>query len=169
MNLRLSKKRAARSAPAFNGEHDRLRDEMDRTFDRFFNDPFGAGFIDPKALRPTGWMPAIDASEGDAGTTIRVEAPGIRGKDRYISVSGGTVTIAAQKEESSEANDKSFFHCERAVGAFWRSIDFTDTVDVDKITADAENGVFTIHVAKKSRAKAKQIAVRPARKVPMGG
>jgi HSP20 family protein len=170
MNLSLWNKRPSTSLAPLNGDLARLRDEMDRTFDRFFTDPFALGMIEPKALRAEGWLPAIDVSETDAEVTIRAEAPGIPAKDLDISVSGSTLTISGQKEESTEKKEENFYHCERRFGSFRRSIDLPETADADKVTAESDNGVVTIHIAKKPGAKPKQVEVKPAaKKVAVAG
>lgn len=159
MNLNLWKKRESTNGLA------RLREEMDRTLDRFFTEPFG--LIEPKALA-ADWVPAIDVSETDAELTVRAEVPGIAAKDLDISVSGSTLTIAGEKEESSEKCEKNVCHCERRFGSFRRAIDLPETLDADKISAESDNGVVTIHIPKKPGAKAKQVEVKPvAKKVPV--
>lgn len=146
----------------------RLRDEMDRSFDRLFSEPLGA--IEPRALRAEGWMPAIDVSESDGEVLIRAEAPGIAAKDLEISVSGRALLISGKKEETTEKKDENFYHCERRFGSFRRVIDLPETADTDKITAEADNGVVTVRVAKKPGAKPKQVEIKPAagaKKVPV--
>lgn len=170
MSLSLWKKpRPSPSLAPFNGELARLRDEVDRTFDRFFSDPFAFGLIEPKDLRSEGWVPVIDMSETDSEVTIRAEVPGIPAKDLDISVSGNTLTIAGQKQESSEKKEENYYHCERRFGSFRRMIELPDTVDTDKVTAETDNGVVTIRVAKKPGAKAKQVEIKPAKKVAVTG
>lgn len=165
MNLSLWRKR-----DPFNGGLARLREEMDRTFDRFFSEPFGVGPIEPKSLRPEGWVPPLDVSETDSEVTIRAEVPGIPAKDLDISVSGTMLTIAGQKEETTEKKEENFYQCERRFGSFRRVIDLPDTVDPEKVTAESDNGVVTIHVAKKPGAKSKQVDVKPAgKKVAVAG
>ncbi|MCC6659531.1 MAG: Hsp20/alpha crystallin family protein [Phycisphaerales bacterium] len=157
MNLSLWRRR-----DPLNGGLSRFRDEIDRTFERFMSEPFG--LIEAKSPRPEGWAPAIDVCETDAEVTIRAEAPGIPAKELDISVSGNTLTIAGQKEESSEKEEENFYHCERRFGSFRRSIDLPETVDADRISAESDNGVVTIHIAKKPGAKPKQIEVKAAAK-----
>jgi HSP20 family protein len=169
MNLSLWKKRPS-TALALNGDLTRLRSEMDRAFDRFFTDPLAFAAIEPKALRAEGWLPALDVSETDSEITVRAEVPGVAAKDLDISVSDGTLTIAGQKEEKCETKDDQYCCCERRFGTFRRSIDLPDSVDADKISADTDNGVVTIHVPKKPGAKPKQIEVKPtAKKVAVAG
>lgn len=129
----------------------------------------GLGAIEPKMVRAEGWAPAIDVSETDAQVTVRAEIPGVAGKDLDITISGGTLTIAGQKQEKSESKEEGYCCCERRFGSFRRSIELPDTVDADKIYAESDNGVVTIHIPKKPGAKPKQIEVKPAaKKVPAG-
>lgn len=171
MNLSLWKKRTpSASLSPFNGDLARLRDEMERTFERFYTDPFALGMLEPKALRSEGWLPAIDVTETDAEVTIRAEVPGIAAKDLNISVSGKVLSIAGQKEEKCETKDEGYCCCERRFGSFRRSIDLPDTVDADKVNAESDNGLVTIHIPKKPGAKPKQIDVKTSsKKIPVAG
>jgi HSP20 family protein len=140
---------------------------MDRTFERFLNEPLG--FIEPKALRTEGWFPALDVSETDTEVTVRAEVPGIAAKDLDISVTNHTLSICGKKEEQEEKKGEDFYHCERRFGSFRRVIDLPETVDADKVAAESDNGVVTIRVAKKPGPKPKQIEIKPAaKKVAVG-
>jgi HSP20 family protein len=145
-----------------------LREQMDRTFDRFFSEPWG--LIEPKTFRTEGWFPAVDVSETDKEVTIRAEMPGIAAKDLDISILGTALTISGQKEEQEEQKCEDFCHCERRFGSFRRAMDLPETIDADKITAESDNGVVTIHVAKKPGVRSKKVEVKPtAKKVPVAG
>lgn len=151
-----------------NGGLARLRDEMERTFQRFFAEP--AAIIEPKLLRSEGWIPPLDVSETDNEVTIRAEVPGIPAKDLNISVSGNRLTISGTKQEQEEKKGENFYRCERRFGSFQRLIDLPETVDPDKVSAESDNGVVTIHVAKRPGAKPRQVEVKPsAKKVAVAG
>lgn len=147
-----------RPAPAGGGLA-RLRNEVDRIFEQFFVEPWGA--IEPKDLRSEGWLPAIDMSETDIGVTVRAEIPGIPVKDLDISISGNTLSISGEKEEKQEKKQENFYHCERRFGSFRRVIELPETVDPDKVTAESDNGVVTIHVAKKPGVRPRKVEVKP--------
>jgi HSP20 family protein len=142
----------------------RLRDEMDRTFDRFFSEPLGLGGLEPKALRDDGWIPPLDVSETDTEVTIRAEVPGIPAKDVEISVTGNMLTIAGKKESHEEKKGEDFYQSERRFGSFRRVVALPDGVDPDKVTAESDNGVVTVHVAKRPGVKPKVVEVKPATK-----
>lgn len=147
----------------------RLRDEMDRTIDRFITEPFGLGELQP-ALRTEGWLPPLDVSETENEVTIRAEIPGVSAKDLDISVTDSMLAISGQKEEMDEKKDENFYRCERRFGAFRRVVELPETVDPDKVNADIENGVLNIRVAKKPGAKPRHVEVKTGnRKVPVAG
>lgn len=102
--------------------------------------------------------------------TIRAEVPGIAAKDLDISLSGTALTISGQKEETSEKQDENYFRCERSFGSFRRVIELPESVDTDKVAAESDNGVVTIHITKRPGAKPKQVEVKPAgKKVSVAG
>jgi HSP20 family protein len=173
MSLTLFRKRNPLSIVPANGEFARLRDEMDRTLERFYNEPFGMLGAEPKALRTTGWIPPLDVSENETEVTIRAEVPGIPTKDLDISITGNVLTMSGKKEEMTEKKEDDFYQCERRFGSFRRVIELPETIDAEKVTAEADNGVVTIHVAKKPGVKPKHVEVKPAanvgKKVPIAG
>ncbi|MCW5756803.1 MAG: Hsp20/alpha crystallin family protein [Phycisphaeraceae bacterium] len=135
----------------------RLREEMDRTFDRFFTDPLDV--LDPVLLRQNGWAPPLDISEADGGFIVRAEVPGIASKDLDVSVAGRTLTISGAKNERSEVKDEDFYQCERRFGSFRRSIELPEEADADTVSAEVDSGVLTVHVAKKPGVQRRQVPV----------
>jgi HSP20 family protein len=135
-----------------------LRSEMDRMFDRFFTDPWG--MLEPKILRESGLFPRLDLSETDTEVTVRTEIPGIDPKSLNVSISGYTLMISGEKKEEKEREGENFYHCERRFGSFRREVELPAGIDPDKVTAEYENGVATIRVAKKPTAKPKYIPVQ---------
>lgn len=163
MNLTLWKRREST-----NGGLARLRDEVDRTIDRFFSDPLGA--LDFRMLRSEGWLPPVDVSENDRSVTVHMEVPGIAAKDLEVSISGTTLTVSGRKEECTEAKHEDYFHSERRFGTFRRSIELPEAVDPDRVSAEADSGVVTITIAKKPGARSRHVEIKPAaaaRRVPV--
>lgn len=157
MNLSVWRKR-----DPINGGLARLRDEMERTFDRFFNEPFGVG--DSGLLRTEGWVPPLDMSETDNELLIRAETPGIPAKDIEVSVTGNMLTISGKKEEAREERNANYYHSERRFGSFRRVVELPASADTTKVSAEADNGVVTIHIAKKAGLKPTHIEVKPVGK-----
>jgi HSP20 family protein len=159
MNLNIWKKPVTAST-----ELTRLRDEMEQAFERFFTDPMGLMPFESRSLRNEGWLPALDVIDNENEVTIKAEVPGIPIKDLDINISGTTLTISGEKEELTDSKGENYYRCERRFGSFRRVVELPDTIDADKITADADNGLITVHVAKKPGAKPRTVEVRPVGK-----
>jgi HSP20 family protein len=149
-------------------EFARTRDEMDRLLGRVFGSSMP--MLENGATRIEGWIPPIDVSETDDEILIRSELPGIAARDLEITITGSTLTISGKKEEKEETEQEDFYRCERRFGAFRRVVDLPESADQERISADSDNGVVTIHVAKKPGQRAKRIEVKPTtRRVPVPG
>lgn len=135
----------------------RLRSEMDRMFDRFFNDPWG----DRDFLGGSFKIgPRLDMSESENDLTIKAELPGIDPKDVDVSVQGNELTIRGEKKQEKEEKRRDYQYVERQYGSFHRSVPLPTSVDADKVEASYKNGILTLTLAKKPDAKAKRIEVK---------
>jgi HSP20 family protein len=136
-----------------------LRTEMDRLFDTFIREPFGA--LDWPAFLggERGW-PAVDVSESDREVTIRAELPGIDPKELDVSVTGNQVVISGEKKETQETKEKGFYHSEARYGSFRRAIPLPEGADSEKVDAQYAQGVLTLTIAKTPAAAAKRIEIK---------
>lgn len=143
----------------------RFHSEIDRLFDRFFQEPFlGFGSSPEPRSWGSGWSPSIDIRESEHQLTVQVELPGVDPDDLDISVSGDVLTISGQKREESEERREGYYHSERRFGSFRRTVPLPVAVDRDAIAADYERGVLTISLPKSEKAVAKRIPVSTKRK-----
>ena len=155
MNLTLWKKRGL-----FNGNVVRLRDEIDRTIGRFLGEHpswFG-GF---SGIDAEDWVPPIDVVETDGQLLIKAEVPGIAARDLDVSVVGHTLSISGKKSEARETREAGVCQSERTFGAFRRNIELPDTVDPESVTAECENGLLTVTMARRSGMKPRHVEVKP--------
>ena len=147
----------------------RTREEMDRLLGRFLTATPLSSF-ETRSTRLEGWIPAIDVSETDEGVVIRAEVPGIAARDLEITVTGNILNISGKKEEKEEVDQEDFYRCERRFGSFRRVIDLPESIDPERVTADVDNGIVTIRVAKKPGLRSRRVEVKPAsRRVPVPG
>jgi HSP20 family protein len=135
-----------------------LRGEMDRLFDSFVREPFGA--IDWPKWADGKWSPAIDVAEDEKELTVRAELPGIDPKDIDVSVVGGEIVLCGEKKESSETKEKGVYHSETRYGSFRRVIPLPDGIDTEHVDAQYANGVLTIRLPKTTPAVTKRIEVK---------
>ena len=140
----------------------RFRTEMDRLFDRFFEEPWAAA----EETLPR-WAPSLDVSETDKEISIRAEVPGVAPADLEVTVSNNILTISGHKKEYSEQEGENVYHCERCFGAFHRSIELPAGADADKVAAEERDGVLTVRIPKLASARGRRIPVNAGqRKVP---
>jgi len=154
----------------------RLRDEMDRLFQRFVGEPMGLGDSGEDGSSRTrnwmtAWQPSIEVAENDNEIIVRAELPGVNTDDVNVSVSGNELTISGEKREFHEetGSDDNTYYCERRYGSFRRSIDLPSDVDAERITAESHNGVMTIHVPRSEKSRRRHIEVRASNGHGSGG
>jgi HSP20 family protein len=135
-----------------------LRGEMDRLFDTFLREPFGA--LDWPQWGVSKWSPAIDVAEDDKELSVRAELPGIDPKDLDVSVVGNQLVLSGEKRESSESKEKGVYHSETRYGSFRRTVALPDGVDTEHVDAQYANGVLTLRLPKTAPASQKRIEVK---------
>jgi len=136
---------------------ERLRTEMDRFVERFFQDPWAP--LDLPYHFGGQWLPAVDIAEGDDEITLRAEIPGIEPKDLDVSVSGNLLTLSGEKKESHELKGRDYYRSERRFGSFRRSIQLPCTVKADQVSAEYSNGVLTVNLKKQESGTRKRVPV----------
>lgn len=136
----------------------RLRNEMERVFDRFFGAAPLEWPADWPAVFGTG-VPALDIAETDDEVVVRVELPGVDAKDLDVTVTGDMLTLTGEKKSQTEQKGENYFHSERRFGSFRRTVRLPTGVDRDSVAASYANGVLTIRMKKQESAKAKKVKV----------
>ncbi len=130
-----------------------LQEEVNDLLESFF------GRREPEESGPT-WGPRVDIHETKDGYIFEVELPGVTKDDIKLTVHDNTLTIEGEKKyPHAEQKDCDCHRQERIFGRFQRSFSLPSVVDPDKIEAKFENGVLTIHLAKKEVAKPREIPI----------
>ena len=88
----------------------------------------------------------------DSGDSYLLEAdlPGFKKENIHVDISGGVLTISAERRDESKETDKkgNIVHSERIYGSFERSFDLTD-IDEGSISASYTDGVLKLVMPKK--------------------
>jgi len=134
----------------------RMRDEMERVFDRFVRDPFDL-VVHPEHRT---WLPALDVIDNESEIVVKAEVPGMAAKDVNVSISGNRLILSGEKQESKEQKSEGCYISERSFGAFHRSIELPEGIDPDKVSAEQTDGVLTVRIPKLKTAKPKHIPVK---------
>ena len=141
-----------------------FRMEMDRLFDRFFNEPWGLSRdLFSEVPLSSGWVPSVDITEGEKEVALRVEIPGVEAGNIDVSINGNILTLQGEKREEHEESNEQYFHSERAFGSFRRSLELPANVDPEQVSAEHKNGVLTIRIQKRKGAESRRIPVTIAK------
>ena len=135
-------------------ELDRIRREMDRLWDSFFERR------PARVEEVSEWFPSLDVSETDSEYVVKVEVPGIDPKDIEISLMNNLLTIKGEKKQEKEEKEENYHLIERSYGSFTRSIRLPSQVQNDKINATYKNGVLKVTLPKTEEAKKKEIKIK---------
>ena len=135
-----------------------LRHAMDRLFDS----AFVSGF---PYQTETSWNLALDVSESDDAFLVKASIAGVKPEDLDVTFAGNALTIKGETKEEKDVEDKRYHLRERRYGTFARSLTLPSSVDVDKLQANFNDGVLTLHLPKMEQAKPKRIEIQSGSKM----
>jgi HSP20 family protein len=122
-----------------------------------FEDMMNRLFSESAGTRP--WAPPVDISETENELTLKADIPGVKLEDVSIEVENGTLSISGSRTFENEATKGGYHRQERSFGAFRRAFVLPETVDLEKVGAEYNNGVLTVSLPKKELAKPRTIKI----------
>jgi HSP20 family protein len=105
------------------------------------------------------WTPPIDVYETPERYVVAAELPGLTRDEIELAMADSRLTIRGQRVAKS-GDDIHYHQVERGHGAFSRTFEFNDKIDVEAVTADLANGVLTVTLPKVPPAPRRKIDVR---------
>jgi HSP20 family protein len=130
-----------------------VRDEIHDLFSRAFGNDVDMWGLD----RMT---PSLDLAETGDALEIRMDIPGMEGKDINIHVSDHVLTINGERKEDREEKGKTWHRVERRSGSFSRSLTLPCHVKEDAVEAHYNNGILVVRLPKAEEAKARKVPVK---------
>src|SRR5215831_19262590 len=103
------------------------------------------------------FTPAVDVYEDEHNLVLKLEVPGMNEEDLKVSMENNSLTISGERKFEKEEKEENFHRIERRYGSFMRTFRLPNTVDTESVEANYEKGVLRINLAKKAKAKPKQI------------
>jgi HSP20 family protein len=116
----------------------------------------------------TSWAPAVDIYETEHELVVKTDLPDVDLKNLDIRVENNILTIRGERKFENKVNESNYLRIERSYGWFARSFALANTVNVEAIKADYQNGVLTLTIPKREEAKPKQIKVNVAASATSG-
>lgn len=128
----------------------RVTDTFDRLFDEFFG-----------AWRPTrAGMPALNWITEPDQYVFEAAVPGVAKEDLSIEAVRGRLTIAGERKSAAERTEARQFTAGRFQGKFSRTVTLPEDADVNQVSAELENGILTVRIAKQAEARPRRIEIQ---------
>tara|TARA_Y100001960_G_C14107112_1_gene555706 strand:+ start:135 stop:572 length:438 start_codon:yes stop_codon:yes gene_type:complete len=129
-------------------------DEMDN----IINTMFGSDWNFPSNHK--GWSPAVDVKETNELFSITANIPGLTKKDVKVNISKKQISISGKMIIETDNENSQFHYRERPSGAFNRSFNIPESVNVEDISASFSNGILEIKLPKHENILSKEREIK---------
>ena len=137
------------------GQFERLRRELD--------DVFGVAGL-PNSIRSVapGTVPAVNVGRTPTSVEIYAFAPGLDASKIEVTLDRGVLRISGERASDIPADNPQVhvYTRERGATSFTRAISLPDDVDPDKVSANYQDGVLRVSVARRESVQPKRITVQ---------
>ncbi len=133
-----------------------LQDEMNR----LFSSTFTRGGGSDEQMFGGNWTPSVDIFENKDNIVLEAELPGLKPEDVNISIENNVLTISGERKFEKKDEGDNFHRVERGYGSFTRSFTLPPTVSAENATAEFENGILHLTLAKREEAKPRRIEIK---------
>lgn len=103
------------------------------------------------------FFPDFEVVETPQSYVFRADLPGIAKSDIDILVSGNQLTISGKREQERKEKNENCYCSERSYGAFTRSFACPQGAEMNRVTADYQNGVLTLTIPKSPESQPRKI------------
>lgn len=100
--------------------------------------------------------PPVDIYEDGTGLTVVADMPGVGRDGLDIRVEDGILTLHGMTNHSAPGTPTAW---EYQLMNFFRQFELSETVEIEGIRAELKNGVLTLYLPKKEKAKPRKIEV----------
>ncbi|HEY6644022.1 Hsp20/alpha crystallin family protein [Povalibacter sp.] len=132
----------------------RLHSDLDRIFGRDYQDN------DDSRGAVSDWMPAVDVQETKDAFVLRADLPGVDPKDIDITMENGVLTLRGRRQSEQTSDERGYRRVERISGEFFRRFTLPDVANAESISAQTNNGVLTVTIAKRPEVQPRRIEVK---------
>lgn len=102
----------------------------------------------------------VDVFNTPNDIVIKAMVAGVKPDDLDVSISRDVVTIRGERSEEKTVSEDEYVHKELYWGAFSRTINLPEEVDVDESEATEKHGVLTLTLPKLDKDKRAKLKVR---------
>jgi HSP20 family protein len=134
-----------------------LHHDVDELSPGFFN-----GATDEAAQRAPAWLPAAEGRLEDGIYVIQLAMPGVDPKDVEVSWMDNVLTLKGERKADHDTVGKDYFVRELPYGAFQRSFELPEGIDVARVEAKYANGILEVRVPAPQVTTRRMIEVKAA-------
>jgi HSP20 family protein len=91
---------------------------------------------------------------------LTAELPGFNPEELDVSIQGKTIRLKGEKKVPELREGESFLRQERSTGTFNRTFELPFQIDGERVSADFQNGVLSIRMARAEVDKPKKISIQ---------
>ncbi len=136
-----------------------LQDEMNRIFS-------GVAPASREDMLNGAWSPKVDIFENKDSLVLEAELPGMDRDDFELSFENNVLTLKGERRFEKKTENDNYHRVERSYGAFTRSFTLPQTVTVEGVKAEFNNGILHLSLPKREETKARKIEVIGVKAAP---
>lgn len=121
--------------------------EMSNRIEQIFGRTHGGNGEEALATS-TGWAPRVNVSENDNEYLITAELPAVDKKDVHVKMQDHVLTLEGERGQRKEEKGERYHRVESFYGTFFRRFTMPEDADAEKVVANLDNGLLTVHIAK---------------------
>jgi HSP20 family protein len=107
----------------------------------------------------TTYTPRFDIVETDEELVLYGDMPGVAPQNLDVRFETDRLIIHGKVEPRHQ--DREFVYGEYGIGDYYREFQVVESVDAEKINAELDNGVLSVHLPKSEAVKPRRIEVKP--------
>jgi HSP20 family protein len=130
-----------------------LQNEMNRLFNRFFDQPSNG--VDAIGR----WIPAMDLVEHGDHYVLRADLPGLSEADVNIELQDNVLTVSGERRFEQAEEQDGYRRIERHYGSFARSLTLPQGIEPEAIKGRFDRGVLEITIPKPEQQKPRKIQI----------
>jgi HSP20 family protein len=135
----------------------RFTEEMDRNFTGTSGEP-------------EVWAPTVEVREEGGKFLVSAELPGLKKEDIKVQVTDEALILEGERKQEKEEKREGYYHSERSYGRFYRSVALPEGANLDKASAEFNNGVLEIAIpVAETKGKTREIPVHEGGKTKSAG
>jgi HSP20 family protein len=103
--------------------------------------------------------PRMEWQENEKAYLLSFDIPGMKDEDIKVDLKDRTLTVSAERKQSSERKEGESIRSEKFYGMYERSIELPQDVESEGVQAEYSHGVLEVLVPKTTKTAAKNIQI----------